>query len=97
MTKATRLKGIKDFSAKNFGLNPIEVEKWGPFLFLNFSTHQKRNLSSDFQMVESSLKTEENEDFLTEMKFIKKITYDVPCNWKVCVLFLSANIGLLAF
>ena len=37
LRRATRLKGIKDFKAAQFGLVPIQVvEKWG-FVFLNFS------------------------------------------------------------
>jgi hypothetical protein len=33
--KATRLKGIKDFKAAQFGLHPIALDTWGHFVFLH--------------------------------------------------------------
>jgi hypothetical protein len=33
--KATRLKGIKDFKATQFGLHPIALDVWGHFVFLH--------------------------------------------------------------
>ena len=43
LTKATRLKGIQDFSPKNFGLIPIAVEKWGPFVYINLTENSREN------------------------------------------------------
>jgi choline monooxygenase len=34
LTKATRLKGIKDFRAKDMGLKPVDVATWGPLVFV---------------------------------------------------------------
>ena len=88
LTKATRLKGIQDFSAKNFGLIPIAVEKWGPFIFINLSTYsnshdkEQRLPQNDFDPVQKAI----NEDcgaFETGMHFVKRIVYDVESNWKV--------------
>jgi choline monooxygenase len=37
LIKATRLKGIENFKAKDFGLNPIRVKQWGPTVLVNLS------------------------------------------------------------
>ena len=31
---ATKLKGIKDFHAKDYGLVPIQLDTWGQFVFI---------------------------------------------------------------
>ena len=31
---ATKLKGIKDFAAKDYGLEPIQLDTWGQFVFI---------------------------------------------------------------
>ena len=31
---ATKLKGIKDFQAKDYGLVPIKLDTWGQFVFI---------------------------------------------------------------
>lgn len=35
LVKATRLKGIKDFKASQYGLHPIALDTWGDMVFLN--------------------------------------------------------------
>jgi choline monooxygenase len=86
LTKATRLRGIKDFSAKNFGLVPIAVDQWGPFIFINLSENiEKSNLGQvrqDFLRVEQSIKSEVGA-FEKGLRFVKRISYDMECNWKV--------------
>ena len=36
LSKATSLKGIKNFKAKENGLKEIPVTEWGPMVFINF-------------------------------------------------------------
>ena len=53
---ATKLKGIKDFAAKDYGLVPIQLNTWGQFVFIKsdptryctcmFSHLQKSNIMS---------------------------------------------------
>ena len=51
LRRATRLKGIKDFKATQFGLVPIQVvEKWG-FVFLNFSRTTTADVEELFKPV----------------------------------------------
>lgn len=86
LTKATRLKGIQNFSAKNFGLIPVAVEKWGPFIFINLSSGgaKTRSLSQDFGQVQKSILDDCGAAFETGMHFVKRVIYDVESNWKVC-------------
>ncbi len=35
LRKATRLKGIKNFKASDYGLHPICVDTWGQMVFIN--------------------------------------------------------------
>ena len=81
LTKATRLKGIQDFAAKNFGLIPIEVDTWGPFIYINLrktSTELRRKLQHDFENVGQQI-----ENFEQGLRFVKRVIYDMNCNWKV--------------
>ena len=86
LTKAKRLKGIQDFSAKNFSLIPIAVQRWGPFIFINLSSKNDRIVSKEFAAIQSSIETEVG-PFDQGMKFVKRVTYDVESNWKVRKVF----------
>lgn len=35
LRQATRLKGIQNFKAADFGLVPLRVDQWGPFVFVS--------------------------------------------------------------
>jgi hypothetical protein len=35
LTRANRLRDIKDFKTRNFGLKPMAVAEWGPLVFVN--------------------------------------------------------------
>jgi len=40
LTRALRLKGIQAFRAPEWGLHPIHLDTWGPWVFLNFGGQQ---------------------------------------------------------
>ena len=82
LTKAKRLKGIQDFSAKNFSLIPIALQQWGPFIFINLSSKNDRIVSAEFAEVRTSMENEVG-PFEHGMKFVKRVVYDVESNWKV--------------
>lgn len=84
LTKATRLKGIKDFSAKNFGLIPIQVKEWGPLVFINIGGGNGDKVEEMFDPVKNTIETETG-TFKEGMEFVKRVTYDMNCNWKVFV------------
>lgn len=35
LVKATRLKGIKDFKVRDFGLHPLAIDTWGDLVFIH--------------------------------------------------------------
>ena len=35
LTRANRLRDIKEFKTKDFGLKPMSVAEWGPLVFVN--------------------------------------------------------------
>ena len=43
LTKALRLKGIKEFKAKDFGLKPIAAAEFGPLVFINLNPDAKKD------------------------------------------------------
>jgi len=43
LTKSTSMKGIKNFRPKNYGLKPINLERLGNILFLNFDQNNNSN------------------------------------------------------
>ena len=52
LNKALRLKGIKDFKARDFGLKPVAVAEFGPLVFINLEPLQaQETFTSDFSEV----------------------------------------------
>ncbi|XP_077868445.1 uncharacterized protein LOC100373430 [Saccoglossus kowalevskii] len=84
LKKATRLRGIKNFSARNFGLIPMMVKAWGPLIFIrpNKISEEKDNFFEDLESLKNRL---DGIGFSSGMKFMKRITYTLNCNWKVFV------------
>ena len=81
LTKAKRLKGIQDFSARNFCLKPIEVETWGPMVFIRLSED-----GVDLQQwLKPLLNTTQRMGFSEGLKFVERRKYKVACNWKVFI------------
>jgi len=85
------LKGIQDFAAKNFGLIPIQVDTWGPFIYINLSSSsnlhqqdQRRRVSDDFAEVGRQVP-----NFEQGLRFVKRVIYDMTCNWKVSTYFTN--------
>lgn len=84
LAKATRLRGIKNFSAKKYGLVPIQVSTWGPLVFINLAEKNDKfcfNLNEKLSEVKGRLDKMGFED----LKFIERRIYNVKCNWKVFI------------
>jgi len=82
LTKALRLRGIKDFKAKDFGLKPIQVAEMGPLIFINLDSE----VTADSLMDKFSLPHQKlAEKNYTDMGWVKRVEYPMECNWKVFV------------
>jgi choline monooxygenase len=72
--------GVKNFDKKNFGLVPIRVETWGPFVFVNMDN----NAPPLLEILEKIPEETEKFDF-SGMRRIERRDYYVNANWKIYV------------
>eukprot|EP00898_Chlorokybus_atmophyticus_P002486 jgi/Chlat1/3238/Chrsp22S08810 len=80
LRKATRLKGIQDFNTKNYGLVPMSVEQWGPFILISSARDQP---SIADWLGESAAALSEAGMNNVDMKHVATREYELNCNWKV--------------
>ncbi|MFN0157341.1 MAG: aromatic ring-hydroxylating oxygenase subunit alpha [Bacteroidota bacterium] len=79
-----QLRGVPDwdrvelFDKKDYGLVPIRLECWEGLIFVNLAASPEPLLKSFGGIVERIAPMN-----LGAMKFHRRITYDVQCNWKV--------------
>lgn len=79
LIRATRLKGIEDFRARDYGLHHLQMKTLGELVFLNFTKQNDANGTSiDEKFVHVDV------DF-ADLQFVKTRTYRLNCNWKVFV------------
>ncbi|KAM7274058.1 hypothetical protein ACFE04_028722 [Oxalis oulophora] len=88
LLKATRITGIQDFNVKEFGLKPIRVATWGPFVLLNLEEEVSARLEIDDDLVAdewlgSCSKILSTNGIDTSLSFICRREYTINCNWKV--------------
>ncbi|KAK2358713.1 choline monooxygenase, chloroplastic [Trifolium repens] len=88
LVKATRISGMRDFNGNDFGLIPIKVATWGPFVLLNW---EKENLSQkevDSHNVAKEWLGSCSEILSTNgvdssLSYLCRREYIIECNWKV--------------
>lgn len=80
LRKAPRLGAVREFQRDAYGLKPIALDAWGPWVWLNFGAsptplcHQLTPLTS--RVDPSSL---------AALRFVCRRSYTLECNWKVYV------------
>ncbi|XP_022135574.1 choline monooxygenase, chloroplastic isoform X2 [Momordica charantia] len=88
LLKATRIKGIQNFDVNDFGLIPLLVATWGPFVLLNLD----KELPSEQEVDEDKVAREwlgSCVDVLslngvnTSLSYVCRREYTIECNWKV--------------
>ncbi|GAB5363725.1 hypothetical protein AAMO2058_000908400 [Amorphochlora amoebiformis] len=81
LVQAKRLRGIKDFKARDNGLKPLQVDTLGPFVFIAFGEDPLPPLSEVFgEILEGPLQSFER---LENLQFVKRVEYPLECNRKV--------------
>lgn len=81
LVRSTKLSGIENFKAREQGLRPIQVDTCGPFVFINFSATALPPVRDVLaEIIQSPL---DRFGRLENAKFIKRVEYHVPSNWKV--------------
>ncbi|KAK2982968.1 hypothetical protein RJ640_019246 [Escallonia rubra] len=87
LLKATRITGIQNFNVDEFGLLPLEVAIWGPFVLLNLERdtvpqQESQNLVGD-QWLGSSMGVLNANGVDSSLNFVCRREYTIECNWKV--------------
>ncbi|MCZ6598880.1 MAG: aromatic ring-hydroxylating dioxygenase subunit alpha [Planctomycetota bacterium] len=80
LTKAPRSAGLADFERESFGLVPIEVETWGPWVFL----HAGEPAAGVGEKL-ADLTRHLDPASLTGLRRVASKSYTMRCNWKVFV------------
>ncbi|HEU5015164.1 MAG TPA: SRPBCC family protein [Roseiflexaceae bacterium] len=72
--------GVRCFDKTQYGLKPVRVDSWGPFVFVNLSED-----APSLQEVLGRIPAETAHMPLDRMGFYKRVDYEIACNWKVYV------------
>lgn len=86
LKKAPMLGKQSNFNLERHGLPPICVETWGPLIFLDLDGPfggklNPRDLQEDVKELDQLLSSTK----WSELKFFKRVVYELKCNWKVFV------------
>lgn len=82
LRKATKMKGVTQFRAANITLTPIQVKTMGPLIFLRFSSEP--DTTNHWESVKG-LHDAFAATGYENLRFVKRVTYPIRCNWKVFV------------
>lgn len=88
LLKATRTTRIEDFSVNEFGLVPVKVATWGPFVLLNLAKGIPVQNEPASDAVDNEWLGEASEILSTNridssLDYICRREYTIKCNWKV--------------
>nr|CAB3468905.1 unnamed protein product [Digitaria exilis] len=86
LLKATRISGIKKFNKNDFGLVPIKVATWGPFVLARFDDESTEGDVSDVvgdEWLGSASELLSTNGIDTSLPHICRREYIINCNWKV--------------
>ena len=78
LKSAPRSGGLEEFAREDYGLAPIEVEAWGPIVFLHAGL-PAQSLAADLADLVPYL----DPSALSELTWISRRRYEMKCNWKV--------------
>lgn len=85
LLKAPRISGMLSFDPKEFGLIPLSIAIWGPFVVVNLGASEKdvdcRSMENDWLGSSASLLSTNGVD--TSLSYICRREYTLECNWKV--------------
>lgn len=87
LLKATRITGIQNFDVNEFGLKPLNVATWGPFVLLNLDKEILPQQEADNTVGSEWLGS--CSEFLgangvdSSLSYLCRRVYDIECNWKV--------------
>ena len=80
LRRAPELGGARDFDRECFGLVPMKVAQWGKLVFICMSD-DTRPPGDDLTELHARLHAMN----LDGLRFVKRVSYTIQCNWKVYV------------
>ncbi len=80
LKSAPRSAGLQDFERERYGLVPVQVEEFGPLVFLH-AGYPERTVAEELADLVPFLDPAE----LAGMRWVLRRTYPMQCNWKVFV------------
>ncbi|GLJ26961.1 hypothetical protein SUGI_0527890 [Cryptomeria japonica] len=88
LQKATRLGGIQNFNVNDFGLLPINLAIWGPFVLINLDNKDTTSEMENSMVVGNEWLGSSSEilasAFINQnLQHIARREYTINCNWKV--------------
>ncbi|KAF6161747.1 hypothetical protein GIB67_013824 [Kingdonia uniflora] len=88
LLKATRISGIQNFDVNEFGLIPLQVATWGPFILINLSKNiqpQQKDVSNivGHEWLGSCAEVLSANGIDSSLSFVCRREYTIECNWKV--------------
>nr|DAD45855.1 TPA_asm: hypothetical protein HUJ06_004085 [Nelumbo nucifera] len=88
LLKATRISGLKNFAINEFGLIPLKVTTWGPFVLINLDKEIQPQQEADSKMVENEWLGSCSDILSTNgvdssLSYVCRREYIIECNWKV--------------
>ncbi len=69
--------GVEDFDKSCYGLHPVRVETWGPFVFVNLDAD-----AEPLAQMLGAILPETAHIPLAEMRPVERRDYIIECNWK---------------
>ncbi|XP_077222239.1 choline monooxygenase, putative (CMO-like) isoform X2 [Tasmannia lanceolata] len=88
LLKATRIAGIQNFETNEFGLIPLNIATWGPFVLINLDKDIKPQPKVDSKVVEnewlgSCSRILSSNGIDSSLRHVCRREYTIECNWKV--------------
>ncbi|XP_061990315.1 choline monooxygenase, chloroplastic-like [Rosa rugosa] len=92
LLKAPRITGIQNFNKHEFGLTPIKVATWGPFVLANMEPEVDSDAAvSASEWLGSSSDVLIKYGVDSSLSFICRREYTIECNWKVYCEFVTTT------
>jgi len=82
LMRAPEFEGVKNWDKEAVGLQPIQVEAWGPWIFVNLDP-SAAPMSSTYGAIQGEIQAAGFN--LDEMRLVERRDYLIDCNWKVYV------------
>ncbi|KAG0482123.1 hypothetical protein HPP92_010207 [Vanilla planifolia] len=101
LMRATRITGINNFDKHDFGLLPLNVATWGPFILINMDNYLPLEQKASAESVENEWLGSASEILSrngvdTSLEYICRREYTIDCNWKVfCDNYLDGGYHVL--